>query len=191
MKKNFILLFLSLTIQLGCGSKVINSNILPGFWINEINDASGNQKFVLYFNEEKESLECRFHSYFNGMKFSSEPGSDINFNGESLSFVANKLVNVRYEGKVDSVNRMIIGKLKYADGSEREFNLKKISKEKLVIEFPGLYNLTKETNLFEQPKGSNDGWDIGTLIKNEIDSTLLQKMIDSINYGRFGKVHSV
>ena len=191
MKKDFILLFLSLTIQLGCGSKVISSNILPGFWVNEINDASGNQKFVLYFTKGNEGLECRFHSYFNGVKFGSEPGSDINFDGESLSFVANKLANVRYEGKVDSVNQIIIGKLKYSDGSAREFNLKKISEEKLAAEYPGLYSQTKDANLFKQPKEINDGWEIGTLVKEGIDSTLLQKMIDSINAGKFGKVHSV
>ena len=186
----FFLLIVS-TAYSNCSSVNHNYSKLYGFWGIEINDASGNQKFVAYFCKGKEDIECQFHSYFNGIKFSSEIGSDIDFDGEHLSFVANQAANVRYEGKVDSINGIIIGKLKYGDGSEREFNLKKISKEKLTTEYPGLFNLTKNVNIIEQPKKTNDGWISGTLKESKIDSALICKMVESINSGQFGKVHSV
>ena len=191
MKKHFLLILSILIMQFGCSSQTVNKSILNGFWVNVINDASGSQKFVLHFYQGNQGLECRFHSYFNGVKFNSEPGCDINFDGESISFIANKSANVVYEGKVDTIKGLIIGKLKYGDGSEREFDLKKISEDKLAVEFPGLYNLTKDSDVFVNPVKINDGWETETLLKAGIDSTLLQKMIDSINHGNFGKVHSV
>ncbi|MEJ2504696.1 MAG: serine hydrolase [Ignavibacteriaceae bacterium] len=186
----FILLIVSSAYS-GYDNTNINYSKLYGFWGIEINDTSGNQKFVAYFSKGKEDIECQFHSYFNGIKFSSEIGSEIDFDGEHLSFIANKAANVHYEGKVDSINGIIIGKLKYADGSEREFDLKKISKEKLTTEYPGLSNLTKNANLIEQPSKTNDGWISGTLKESKIDSALLCTMVESINSGQFGKVHSV
>ena len=186
----FFLLIVS-TAYSGCSSVNHNYDKLYGFWGIEINDASGNQKFVAYFSKGKEDIKCQFHSYFNGLKFSSETGSEIDFDGVHLSFIANQSANVRYEGKVDTINGIIIGRLKYADGSGREFNLKKISKEQLTTEYPGLFNLTKKANSIEQPKETNDGWISGTLKESKIDSALISKMVESINSGQFGKVHSV
>ena len=191
MKQLFFLILIVNSISMGCRSIKTDYSKLYGFWGTEINEVSGSQKFVLYFSKVKEGIKCEFHSYFNGLKFSSEVGADINFDGENLSFIANRNANVRYEGKVDSINGVIKGKLKYSDGSGREFNLKKISNEKLASEFPGLFNLTMDVNLIDYPREANDGWTIGSLVKSKIDTTLLHEMIDSINSGQFGKVHSV
>ena len=191
MKNLCFIILIICSVCMGCSGHNINYIKLCGFWENEINDASGNQKFVLYFPKVRDGLKCEFHSYFNGLKFSSEVGADINFDGENLSFLANRNANVGYEGRLDSINGVIEGKLKYADGSGREFNLKKISNEKLASEFPGLFNLTMDVNLIDYSREANDGWTIGSLVKSKIDTTLLHEMIDSINSGQFGKVHSV
>lgn len=191
MKKYLIFILSLLIMQLGCSGKTINYNNLLGFWEKQIKGESGIQKFVLYFSKGKDGLECQFHSYSNGIKFSPETGSEIKFDGEFISFIANKSANVRYEGKVDTVNEIIKGKLKYSNGSQMDFNLKKISKEKLAAEYPGLVYLTKNKNVIEQPQQINDGWEIGNLTESYIDRTLLQKMIDSVNHGNFGRVHSV
>jgi len=191
MRKLYYLILIICSVCMVCNGENANYDKLYGFWANEINDASGNQMFVLYFPHSEDGVKCEFHSYFNGLKFSSELGSDINFDGENLSFIANLTANVRYEGRVDSINGMIKGKLIYSDGSGREFNLKKISEEKLTSEFPGLFNLTKDVNLIDFPREANDGWTIGTLAESNIDTTMLHQMIELINLNRFGKVHSI
>jgi CubicO group peptidase (beta-lactamase class C family) len=191
MEKKIIFALFVFILQIGCSSKSVNYDNLSGFWGTELNGESGDQKFVLYFAEGNNGLECQFHSYFNGVKFSPEIGADIEFDGENISFIANQAANVRYEGKVDTVNKIITGKLKYSNGSQMDFNLKKISMEKLSTEYPGLLNLTKDESLIESPKQLNDSWTVGTLAASRIDSALLQQMVDSISHGRFGKVHSV
>ncbi|MDX1798607.1 MAG: hypothetical protein R3255_08165, partial [Candidatus Lokiarchaeia archaeon] len=138
MKQFCFFLLIVGTAYSGCSSVNHNYDKLYGFWGIEINDASGNQKFVVCFSKGEKDIECQFHSYFNGIKFSSEIGSEINFDGEHLSIIANQSANVRYEGKVDTINGIIIGKLKYADGTEREFDLKKVSNESRIC-----YNITK------------------------------------------------
>ena len=191
MKKYLILTLPLIIFQLGCSNKPVDHNRILGFWGTQINSDSGTQKFVLYFSEGKKGLQCQFHSYSNGIKFSSENGADINFNGESLSFMANQMADVRYEGTVDTVNKTITGGLKYSDGSKMDLNLRKISNEQLAKDYPGLLSLSGNAGLIEQPEETKDGWYIGKLSESNIDRTLLQTMVDSINYGRFGKVHSV
>ena len=188
------LCFLILIVSFVCtGCSRINTDYskLYGFWEKEMKNASGSQRFVLYFAKEKDGLECQFHSYFNGVKFSPEIGTDINFDGKTLSFIANQMANVRYEGTVDTVNNTITGKLKYSDGSSMDFNLKRISKDQLAKEYPGLLNLTEDARLIKQPEEVKNSWDIGNLSGSNIDSSLMQTMVDSINHGNFGKIHSV
>ena len=191
MRQLCFLIVLICSVCLGCSSNYKNDNILSGFWEKKIVNASDIQKFVLYFSTENGDLKCQFHSYSNEIKFSSERGSNIEFDGESLSFIANQYANVLYEGKVDSINGVIVGNLKYADGSERDFDLKKISEENLTKDYPGLLALTKSNKSFKQLTEINDGWITGSVVESEIDSLLLKEMVESINNGQFGKVHSV
>ena len=191
MKRMYLSLLIIFSFSLGCSNVNTSYDNILGFWGKETNDESGNQKFVLYFTEGEGGLSCQFHSYFNKVKFSSEIGADIDFDGKSISFIANQMANVRYEGEIDSTGNMIIGKLKYADGSEQNFDLSKISKEKLASDYPGLLNLEKSRPSIEQPNETEDGWKIGSLSESEIDSLLLQKMVEDISNGNFGKIHSV
>ena len=187
----FLILILGIVLS-GCSSQKVDYSKLYGFWEKELNNGSNTQKFVLYFAKAGEgNIECQFHSYFNGIKFSSAIGADIEFDGESISFIANRGANVRYEGKLDTVKRIIIGKLKYANGSDMEFNLERITEEKLAERYPGLFNLVEDDVSTKQPKNSDDGWAVDSLAGSGIDSDLMQNMIESINKGEFGKVHSV
>ena len=191
MNKRLLFILSLFIMQLGCSSKTVDHNKLLGFWEKQINNESGSQRFVLYFTEIKDGLVCRFHSYFNGLKFTPITGTNIYFDGKSLSFTANPAADVRYEGKVDTLNGTITGKLKYSDGSQMDFNFKKISDKELSEKYPGLFNLTKDQNLIEQPKEIDDGWSVGELSGAGINQNLLQNMVDSINHGNFGNVHSV
>ena len=174
-----------------CSSINTDYSKLYGFWEKEMSNASGSQKFVLYFAKGKDGLMCQFHSYLNGVKFSPEIGTDINFDGKNLSFIANQVANVRYEGTIDTLNGTIIGKLGYSDGSSMDFSLKRISKDQLAERYPGLLNLNEDARLIKQPEEVKGGWDVGKLSENNIDSALLHTMVDSINNGNFGRVHSV
>ena len=163
MKRMYLSLLIIFSFSLGCTNVNTSYDNILGFWGKETNDESGNQKFVLYFTEGEGGLSCQFHSYLNNVKFSSEIGADIEFDGKSISFIANQMANVRYEGEIDSTGNMIIGKLKYANGSEQKFNLYKISEEKLASDYPGLLNLEKRQLSIEQPNETEDGWEIGSL----------------------------
>ena len=191
MRKLFLYLVLMGLLFSGCSSSNNDYHNIYGFWGKEINDGTGSQKFVVYFRGMDNNIECQFHSYSNGIKFSSEIGSDIEFDGESLSFIANKNANVRYEGKLDTINQVITGKLIYANGSGREFDLKRISLDELSQNYPGLFGLTKGSNSIEQPEEINDGLKTKALGESKLDPVVLQTMVDSINNGEFGKVHSV
>ena len=135
MKRIFFSILVIFSFGMGCSNVNVPYDNLLGFWEKEINNESGNQKFVLYIVDGKDGLECQFHSYNNNVKYSSEIGDDIEFDGKSLSFVANRMADVRYEGEINSTGNVIVGKLIYSNGSEQEFNLNKISDKKLESEF--------------------------------------------------------
>lgn len=164
---------------------------LIGFWGVEIQDASNTQQFVVHFNKVDNDITCQFHSYFNGIKSGSERGADIDFDGNAISFIANQNANVRYEGKIDTTQGIIFGRLIYADGSGREFNLEKIPEEKLAVEYKGLYNFATNNDGLPAPEQTEDGWKVGSITESGIDSLLLQDMVEAIHNGKFGKLHSV
>ena len=185
-----ITLFLCITLS-GCRNKKTDYSRLYGFWEKELVNKAGHQQFVAYFSQKGTDIECQFHSYLNGVKFSPEIGADIEFDGEFLSFIANQNADVCYQGKLDSSKSTISGKLIYADGSDLEFNLKKINKEKLLEKYPGLLNLTKNDHQIKQPEYKDDGWKIASLTQSRVDSNSLYEMTESIRDKKWGEVHSV
>ena len=191
MKTIRFLLVAILAVPFGPCSNSVDNTVLFGYWGNTINDATGTQKFVAYFYEDNKNIRCEFHSYQNGMKFGSEQAADISFDGKSISMVANKSANVKYQGELNELQNMIKGKLLYSDGSETEFILTKYSRDKIKKEFPGLLHLKESEYSYSQPENLHDGLPVSSLKKMKMDENLLTEMVNKIQKGEYGKVNSV
>ncbi len=185
------LLITILSAQFGLCSRSVDNTVLLGYWGNTINDSTGIQKFVAYFYDDNKNIHCEFHSYQNGMKFGSEQAADIYFDGKSISMVANKSADVKYEGEINEQKNMIKGKLLYSDGSGMKFNLSKYSQDKIQKEFPGLLHLKEKEYSYSKPENLHDSLPTSTLKEMKIDGNLLGEMVDKIKNGEFGKVNSV
>ncbi len=192
MKKNYLTLILLFFVMTSCDKKAADYKILYGFWEASFSRPMPNQKFIINFYEEAGNINCKIHSYNNGMKYSSLKGSNIKLKGTDVSFIVNKEANVCYKGKLDIQNLTIKGKLIYANGSKQEYNLKKIPNKNLEKDFPGLSRLLSDNDkIVSQSESIDDGWMIGTLKESMLDTNLLNEMVESIKKNEFGKVHSV
>ena len=96
-----------------------------------------------------------------------------------------------YPTKLDTINQQIDGHLTYADGSGRDFDLKRIPEKLLYDKYPGLRNLSIKNNKYQRPIEVNDGWEIGSLTNDYFNLELLDSMISRIHDHEFGNIHSV
>lgn len=191
MKIIFLVISSLLSVLLISGCNYPDYKPLYGFWDLEINENGIKQNFVAYFYADEGKTKCEIHSYYNGLKFGAEPASKIKFNKDALSMIVNQNANIKFEGKLDTINQQIDGHLTYADGSGRDFDLKRIPEKLLYDKYPGLRNLSIKNNKYQRPIEVNDGWEIGSLTNDYFNLKLLDSMISRIHDHEFGNIHSV
>ncbi len=191
MNRSFALLLALLLSFFIFGCNNPDYSYLYGFWELEINENDNKQNFVAYFFDDEGEIQCDIHSYYNGLKFSPEPASKIKLNRLALSMIANQSADVKFSGDLDTINQLIDGRLIYADGSGRDFDLQKVTEQELFEKYPGLERLTIMHEGSKLPIEINDGWPVATLTNEFCDLDLLNSMVNKIIDDEFGNVHSV
>ena len=191
MKSIHLLIMMMFSVSFGLCGGPVDYSTLYGYWGLTIKDDTGVQHFIAYFYKGANELNCEFHSYQNGMKYESEPAAEISFDGKFISMIVNQSADVKYEGELTVQQNVINGKLIYSDGSDREFNLEKFSRDKIRKEFPGLLHLKETEYSYSKPETMSDGLQTASLEEMKIGGNLLTDMTKKIKMGEYGKVNSV
>ncbi len=164
---------------------------ISGFWVAKTEDGLGSQKFVFhFFNGKDGNIRGEIHSYLNLTKLSNTAVNNIKLDGTEISMVTNSAANILYKGNVDFQKGIILGRLIYDNGNEREMNLARYNEKLLRGEFPGLAAI-RYSYKYPVPADLNDGIPVSTPSAEGIDSAGLDEMMRNVYAGKYGTLHSV